>query len=165
MSPTATTSTTAHQQRAKTLSRASARRAGVGGIGTASTPNLSALYSAQAGSKRQVPLPAAGLLARKASHAALTPGSLAAIPDDSQNYPFLSVLNESPRKMAPLTPGRAPSATVDDFNVGDSVDVPGSMYGTVRFVGSVAGRKGTFAGVELHPDFAGRGKNNGDVDG
>jgi dynactin complex subunit len=65
--------------------------------------------------------------------------------------------------MAPLTPGRA--VAIDDFNIGDAVDVPGNMYGTVRFVGSVAGRKGTFAGVELHPNFADRGKNNGDVDG
>lgn len=65
--------------------------------------------------------------------------------------------------MAPLTPGR--SVVGDDFSVGDTVDVPGNMYGTVRFVGTVAGRKGTFAGVELPPDFADRGKNNGDVDG
>jgi dynactin complex subunit len=66
--------------------------------------------------------------------------------------------------MPPLTPGRAPVAH-DDYDVGDIVDVPGGMHGTVRFVGSVAGKKGTFAGVELHPDFAARGKNNGDVDG
>lgn len=64
---------------------------------------------------------------------------------------------------APLTPGR-PGAG-EGLTIGDAVDVPGNMYGTVRFIGSVAGRKGTFAGVELAPDFAARGKNSGDVDG
>lgn len=64
---------------------------------------------------------------------------------------------------APLTPGR-PGAG-EGLAVGDAVDVPGNMHGTVRFIGSVAGRKGTFAGVELHPHFATRGKNSGDVDG
>ncbi|KAI0125944.1 hypothetical protein BJ170DRAFT_583670 [Xylariales sp. AK1849] len=160
MSSTVTTSTSTYQQRQqhKTLPR-NTRRSGIGGIGTASTPNLNSLYSAHS---KLAPGP--GALARKPSYAALTSGSLASIPDDSENYPFHSVLNEAttPRKMAPLTPGRGAG---DDFVLGDTADVPGNMYGTVRFVGSVAGRKGTFAGVELHPDFVGRGKNNGDVDG
>lgn len=68
--------------------------------------------------------------------------------------------------MAPLTPGRASSvAPPDTVTVGDSVDVPGNMFGVVRFVGPVQGKKGVFAGVELDADFAPRGKNNGDVDG
>jgi dynactin complex subunit len=64
--------------------------------------------------------------------------------------------------MAPLTPGKL---GIDEVAVGDTVDVPGNMQGVVRFVGSVQGKKGVFAGVELHADFASRGKNNGDVDG
>jgi CAP-Gly domain/CLIP1 zinc knuckle len=52
-----------------------------------------------------------------------------------------------------------------DPRVGDTVDVPGGMYGTVKFVGEVAGKKGKFAGVQLAPEYAIRGKNNGDVDG
>lgn len=64
--------------------------------------------------------------------------------------------------MAHATPGR-PSA--GDLFIGDAVDVPGGMSGTVRFVGTVQGKKGTFAGIELHPEFAAKGKNNGDVDG
>jgi dynactin complex subunit len=39
------------------------------------------------------------------------------------------------------------------------------MHGTVKFIGTVNGKKGTFAGVELSEEFASRGKNNGDVDG
>jgi hypothetical protein len=48
---------------------------------------------------------------------------------------------------------------------GDSVDVPGGMHGTVKFVGNVRGKKGVFAGVELAKEFAARGKNDGDVEG
>lgn len=56
-------------------------------------------------------------------------------------------------------------ASVDDIKVGDQVNVPGGMYGTVKFIGTVAGKPGRFAGVELGPEHAGRGKNNGDVEG
>ncbi len=49
--------------------------------------------------------------------------------------------------------------------VGETVDVPGGMYGTVKFVGEVASKKGKFAGVQLAAEFAIRGKNSGDVDG
>ncbi|KAI0508378.1 hypothetical protein F5B22DRAFT_403098 [Xylaria bambusicola] len=151
------------QRQPPTLSRPT-KKPSVGAIATASTPNLNALYSAHSRLT-----PAAGSLARKASLAALTPGSLASIPDDSESYALHSVLNEptSARKMPPmppLTPGRG-VAPVDDFTVGEQVDVPGNMVGTVRFVGSVAGRKGVFAGVELHSEYALRGKNSGDVDG
>lgn len=127
---------------------------------TASTPNLNQLYAAQA--SRLVP-PA---LARKGSVAALTQNSLAAIPDDSEGYAYNSVLTSEPMP-TPLTPGRLAGGggSGEEVAIGDTVEVPGSMTGTVRFVGSVAGRKGTFAGVELHPEFAPRGKNSGDVDG
>ncbi|KAM5442936.1 hypothetical protein MferCBS31731_001808 [Microsporum ferrugineum] len=53
----------------------------------------------------------------------------------------------------------------DDVQVGDLVNVPGGMYGTVRFLGPVAGKPGRFAGVELAPELASRGKNSGDVEG
>src|SRR5271155_4708352 len=49
--------------------------------------------------------------------------------------------------------------------VGDTVEVPGGMHGTVKFVGQVDGKKGTFAGVQLAPEYAARGKNSGEVDG
>ncbi|KAL2216313.1 putative Noc1p protein [Thermoascus aurantiacus ATCC 26904] len=56
-------------------------------------------------------------------------------------------------------------APVDDIQVGDLVNVPGGMYGTVRYLGPVAGKPGRFAGIELAPEHASRGKNSGDVDG
>ncbi|KAI1132052.1 hypothetical protein F5Y10DRAFT_16338 [Nemania abortiva] len=160
-----------HQQRQQhpTLSRP-AKKSSIG-IATASTPNLNSLYSAHSRLA-----PAAGSLARKASLAALTPGSLASIPDDTESYALHSVLNESTSArnnippvppvppMPPLTPGKGTSLA-DGLGVGDQVDVPGNMVGTVRFIGSVAGRKGVFAGVELLSEYAQRGKNSGDVDG
>ncbi|KAK4128809.1 hypothetical protein N657DRAFT_563493 [Parathielavia appendiculata] len=151
MSLTTTTSTYNTTTR-HTLSR----RPGRGGIATASTPNLNQLYTAQ--SSRLVP-PA---LARKGSVAALTQNSLAAIPDDSAAYAYNSVLASDTMPM-PHSPGRLGGS--DEIAIGDTVEVPGSMTGTIKFIGAVAGRKGTFAGVELHPDYAPRGKNNGDVDG
>ncbi|KAL6168013.1 hypothetical protein ACJQWK_05679 [Exserohilum turcicum] len=52
-----------------------------------------------------------------------------------------------------------------DIDVGDTVDVPGGMVGVVKFVGSIRGKQGVFAGVELSREYAARGKNNGAVDG
>lgn len=52
-----------------------------------------------------------------------------------------------------------------DIEVGDTVDVPGGMYGVVKFIGTVHGKKGIFGGVELAREYAARGKNDGDVDG
>ncbi|KAK0618132.1 hypothetical protein B0T17DRAFT_324851 [Bombardia bombarda] len=163
MSPTTTTSTYTTTTR-HTLSRRPGR--GLGGIATASTPNLNQLYNHSAShSSRLAPPPLPGL-SRKGSLAALTQSSLASIPDDTEAYAFNSVLtNDNDENMpSPFTPGRL-TVTDEQVDVGDMVDVPGNMTGTVRFVGSVAGRKGTFAGVELHRDFASRGKNSGDVDG
>jgi hypothetical protein len=58
-----------------------------------------------------------------------------------------------------------PSAMGASLEIGDLVNVPGEMYGTVRFVGSVRGKPGRFVGVELDREFAAKGKNDGDVDG
>lgn len=55
--------------------------------------------------------------------------------------------------------------TGDNLEVGDTVDVPGGMHGTIKFIGEVKGKKGVFAGVELSREWAARGKNDGDVEG
>ena len=52
-----------------------------------------------------------------------------------------------------------------DIQVGDTVDVPGGMHGTAKFIGSIDGKSGTFLGVELAKQYAHKGKNDGDVDG
>ncbi|KAH6854247.1 hypothetical protein B0I37DRAFT_320232 [Chaetomium sp. MPI-CAGE-AT-0009] len=151
-----TTTSTYNTTTRHTLSRRPLRS----GIATASTPNLNQLYTSQP--SRLLP-PA---LARKGSVAALTQNSLASIPDDSEGYAYKaynSDLTSDAMPPMPHTPGRLGGG--DEVAIGDTVDVPGNMTGTVRFIGSVAGRNGNFAGVELHPDYAPRGKNSGDVDG
>jgi len=156
---TSTTTSTYTTTTRHTLSRRTGR--GLSGIATASTPNLNQLYSSQLSQQSSRLAPPS--LARKASFAALTQNSLASIPDDSEDYAYNSVLSNDKMPSPFTTPGRPGGS--DGIAIGDTVDVPGNMSGTVRFVGSVAGRKGTFAGVELNRDFAVRGKNNGDVDG
>ena len=61
----------------------------------------------------------------------------------------------------------APAATAPDdgVEVGDAVEVPGGMDGTVKFVGEVRGKPGFFVGVELSKKWAHRGKNDGDAEG
>lgn len=134
------------------------------GINTASSPNLSTSYNAL-----QPPtlnsLRTSGILGRKASSSALTQGSLATIPDASEGYGLSTVLDEdSPTigKMAPQTPA---GTGFGDLEVGDVVDVPGDMYGVVKYLGNVKGKKGAFVGVELSEEFANKGKNSGSVEG
>jgi hypothetical protein len=140
------------------------------GINTSSTPNLVLSYTngaTPAQGSTLSGLRSGGLLSRKSSLSALTQGSLATIPDASESY-GLSTLDEdslpgvTQATMTQHTPMRGDGA---DVEVGDLVDVPGNMHGTVKFVGSVQGKKGVFAGVELSEEFAAKGKNNGDVDG
>ena len=56
-------------------------------------------------------------------------------------------------------------SNTQDLRVGDTVDVPGGMDGTVKFVGEVRGKQGHFVGVELSRRWASRGKNDGDAEG
>lgn len=64
-----------------------------------------------------------------------------------------------------LAPPPLPSS---EPRVGSSVEfeLAGEpMTGTLRFIGGVEGKAGTWAGVELDDEFAGRGKNDGSVQG
>ncbi len=91
---------------------------------------------------------------------------MASIPDASGTYGLSAVLDEDEDededdgKMS-----YSPSRNGGEVEVGDLVDVPGNMYGSVKFLGGIHGKDGVFAGVELSREFAGRGKNNGDVEG
>ncbi|KAK2046992.1 CAP-Gly domain-containing protein [Colletotrichum somersetense] len=164
MSVTTTTATAAHAPTHRSLAhpprtlRKATSYSNFASSTTASSPSLNSLYNTHSRLA-----PSQHSLPRKSSLAALTPKSLASIPDVSESYAYNSVLAESSpdHKMPPATPGKVGN----DFAVGDVVEVPGNMFGTVRFIGSVDGKKGTFAGVELHPEFAQRGKNSGEVEG
>ena len=59
----------------------------------------------------------------------------------------------------------APAASDESLEVGDAVEVPGGMDGTVKFVGEVRGKPGYFVGVELSKKWAHKGKNDGDAEG
>jgi len=135
---------------------------------TASTPNLNAAYSQLQNPVLSGLLQAAnGGLVKKPSLNALTSGSLATIPDESEGYALSAVLDlgSSHHEMSRRPSTADGGGTDQDVEVGELVDVPGNMHGTVKFVGSVYGKKGTFAGVELSEEFADRGKNSGDVEG
>ncbi|KAI5776515.1 hypothetical protein EDC01DRAFT_625288 [Geopyxis carbonaria] len=88
------------------------------------------------------------MLARKTSYNQLTQNSLASIPDSSVGYGI-----------------RQASKTGSEVEVGDMVNTPGGMFGTVKFIGNVRGKAGVFVGVELEGELAGKGKNDGAVDG
>jgi len=147
-------------------------------IKTASTPNLA---SSQISPQRPPPLPtshisgrrpsAGGALNRKASISQLPNAGLSIITDGSKSYTPNSEGGSSPFIMYPNKPATSRTISEDprngnqDLGVGDVVDVPGGMHGTIKFIGEVRGKKGHFAGVELSKEFAARGKNDGDVDG
>ncbi|OLN88581.1 Tip elongation protein 1 [Colletotrichum chlorophyti] len=165
MSVTTTTATAAHAPTHRTLAhpprtlrKASSITSGLPSSSstTASSPSLNSLYNIHSRLT-----PSHQSLPRKSSLAALTPSSLASIPDVSESYAYNTLSESTDRNMPPATPGKPGN----DLDIGDVVEVPGNMLGTVRFVGSVQGKKGTFAGVELLPEFSQRGKNSGEVEG
>lgn len=143
---------------------------GNSGINTASSPSLGATYTSSQRPPLPNPLSAVvnSATARKASINQLTSGTLSTIPDGSVGYGLASTKEEgsSPLTMHPSTPvSQRRESGGEVIEVGDMVDVPGGMHGTVKFLGNVRNRVGVFAGVELNRLWAARGKNDGDVDG
>ncbi|KAJ6593784.1 hypothetical protein B0H19DRAFT_916405 [Mycena capillaripes] len=62
--------------------------------------------------------------------------------------------------------GRSSSRAGRAFEVGDNVRIESLGYeGTLRYMGTIDGKPGLWAGVELSGGFAGKGKNNGSVAG
>lgn len=62
--------------------------------------------------------------------------------------------------------GRSASRAGRAFDIGDNVRIESLGYeGTLRYVGAIEGKLGLWAGVELSGVFAGKGKNNGAVNG
>lgn len=52
------------------------------------------------------------------------------------------------------------------WEIGDPVRIESiGVEGTIQFLGQINGKTGEFAGVELLAGFAGKGKNDGSVDG
>lgn len=88
-----------------------------------------------------------------------------------------AVFSHQPRPMTPTNPLArstssyrtvAPRVSTAALVVGDGVllDVAGTkMEGVLRFLGSVEGKDGIWAGIELDNEFHGLGKNDGSVKG
>ena len=114
----------------------------------------------------QTPRPARSGLQRPSfgtTNTASSPNLLSASLSASTAVNRKASLNALTGAQDPRTPSTA--AMESDLEVGDVVNVPGDMYGTVKFIGNVRGKNGRFVGVELGKEFAARGKNDGDVDG
>ena len=61
---------------------------------------------------------------------------------------------------------RSTSRAGKSFDIGDNVRLESLGYeGVLRYLGTIEGKPGMFAGVELHGGFAGRGKNDGSFGG
>jgi CAP-Gly domain-containing linker protein 1 len=61
---------------------------------------------------------------------------------------------------------RSSSRLSRTFEVGDNVRIESLGFeGTLQYLGEIEGKTGQWAGVELSGGFAGKGKNNGSVDG
>ena len=61
---------------------------------------------------------------------------------------------------------RSSSRAGRSFEAGDNVRIESLGFeGTLRYLGEIAGKAGQWAGVELSGGFAGKGKNDGSVDG
>ena len=62
--------------------------------------------------------------------------------------------------------GRSASRTGRTFEIGDDVRIESLGFeGVLRFAGPIEGKPGEWAGVELGGGFAGKGKNDGSVNG
>lgn len=82
--------------------------------------------------------------------------------------------NQYPRAKTPVQSHSRPSSRISDapkaaprpFEVGDNVRIESLGFeGTLRYVGPIEGKQGTWAGVQLSGGFTGKGKNNGTVNG
>jgi len=118
---------------------------------------------------RRLPLAGRTSLGNAASNKN-SPGSSEA--SDSRDLARKAALNSLTANLpAPKRPSLgAPERGMDGNQemageVGNTVEVPGGMIGVVKYIGSVKGKAGVFAGVELSKEYAARGKNDGDVDG
>ena len=90
----------------------------------------------------------------------LSPSSLIA-----RKQSFNQLTQNSSSKDSGYGGDTASDSGINGLEIGDSVNVPGGMYGVVRFLGNVKGKAGMFVGVELEGPHAVKGKNDGTVEG
>ncbi|CAE6505546.1 unnamed protein product [Rhizoctonia solani] len=101
------------------------------------------------------------------------PPSVASTSSTRSKTPVSATSASRPRASLPARPesrtsniGRSLSRAGHEFEVGDAVRIESlGMEGTLRFMGEIDGKNGMWAGVELAPTYAGKGKNDGSVAG
>ena len=82
----------------------------------------------------------------------------------SQNYP--TPARSASRQSNVHAHGRSVSRAGRQFEIGDLVRIESLGFeGVLRFVGPIEGKPGEWGGVELGGGFAGKGKNDGSVNG
>lgn len=77
-----------------------------------------------------------------------------------------STLNKSTYRRPESRQSDVFSRTQRSFEVGDNVRIESLGFeGTLKYLGEIDGKQGLWAGVEVGGGFAGKGKNDGSVDG
>ncbi|CAE6445803.1 unnamed protein product [Rhizoctonia solani] len=121
----------------------------------------------------QLPSATVSISGRRSVASIQRPPSVASTSSSRAKTPVSATSANRPRASLPSRPesrqsniGRSLSRAGHEFEVGDSVKIESlGMEGTLRFMGEIDGKNGIWAGVELAPAFAGKGKNDGSVSG
>ncbi|ELU38460.1 CAP-Gly domain-containing protein [Rhizoctonia solani AG-1 IA] len=121
----------------------------------------------------QLPSATVSISGRRSVAGSHRPPSVASTSSSRAKTPVSATSATRPRASLPSRPesrqsniGRSLSRAGHEFEVGDAVKIESlGMEGTLRFMGEIDGKNGLWAGVELAPAFAGKGKNDGSVAG
>ncbi|CCO29777.1 hypothetical protein BN14_03797 [Rhizoctonia solani AG-1 IB] len=114
----------------------------------------------------QLPSATVSISGRRSVASIQRPPSVASTSSSRAKTPVSATSANRPRASLPSRPesrqsniGRSLSRAGHEFEVGDSVKIESlGMEGTLRFMGEIDGKNGIWAGVELAPAFAGKGK-------
>ncbi|CAE6462625.1 unnamed protein product [Rhizoctonia solani] len=121
----------------------------------------------------QLPSATVSVSGRRSVAGMQRPPSVASTSSSRAKTPVSATSATRPRASLPSRPesrqsniGRSLSRAGHEFEVGDAVKIESlGMEGTLRFMGEIDGKNGVWAGVELAPAYAGKGKNDGSVGG
>ncbi|KAJ1304313.1 hypothetical protein OPQ81_005473 [Rhizoctonia solani] len=121
----------------------------------------------------QLPSATVSISGRRSVAGTQRPPSVASTSSTRSKTPVSATSATRPRASLPSRPesrtsniGRSLSRAGHEFELGDPVRIESlGMEGTLRFMGEIEGKNGTWAGVELAPAYAGKGKNDGSVAG
>lgn len=67
--------------------------------------------------------------------------------------------------LTPATNAVVPSTPAPRLFIGDKVTLPEGQQGILKYIGTVKGKNGEFAGVELIGEHSALGRHNGEFEG